>query len=130
MDNLCLTTQGIHAEEAANCWEGMHQIMCICNAHDLHQHVINSNSDDNHQKPPSSRFLSGNVKTSKTSNIKEEKNHYLFNFCVNDSSYELLKMRQEVKIHKYDRRKNFTQGSALKRHRDAPPTRFEDVQRM
>lgn len=93
----------------------MHQIMCICNARDLHQHVINFNSGENHQKPPLSTFLITNVKTTKTSNIKEEKNHYSFNFCLKwHSSYEVLKIRQEVKIHKCDRRKNFTQGSALK----------------
>lgn len=72
----------IHPEETANCWEVMHQVMCICNAHDLHQHVININSDDNHQKPLSSRFLIGSVKASKTSNTKEENTHYPFNFCL------------------------------------------------
>lgn len=63
----------INAEEIANCWEVMHQIMCISNAHDLHQHVISINNNDNHQKPLFSRFLTGNVKTSKTSNTKEKK---------------------------------------------------------
>lgn len=93
----------------------MHRIMCICNAHDLHQHVININSDDNHQKPLSSKFLIGSVKASKTSNGKEEKNHYPFNFYLKwHTCYELLKIRRDVKIHINDPRKNFPQGSALK----------------
>lgn len=72
----------IHAEETAKCWEVMHQIMCICNAHDLHQHVININNDNNDEKPLFCRLLIGNVKVSKTSNTQEEKNHYPFNFCL------------------------------------------------
>lgn len=105
----------IHTEETANCWEVTHQIMCICNAHDLHQQVININNDDIYRKSPFSRFIIGSVNASKTGNAQEEKKHHPFNFYLKrDISHELLKIRREVKIHKYDRRKNFTQGPALK----------------
>lgn len=74
------TSQKTHlAEGTAKCWELMHQIMSISDAHDLHQRVISTNND-NHQKPLLSTFLSENLKTLKTINIKEEQNH--FNFCV------------------------------------------------
>lgn len=66
------TSQKTHlAEGTAKCWELMHQIMCISDAHDLHQRVISTNND-NHQKPLLSTFLSENLETLKTINTKEE----------------------------------------------------------
>lgn len=63
----------------------------------------------------SSRFLIGCIKASKTSNAREKKNHYPFNFYLKwHSCYELLKIRREVRIHINDPRKNFPPGSALK----------------